>query len=268
MSHPVYSRQQLLNRGLVKVKKVAADMGVLPSGDKRLIANWVDAILAHQSKTVAKVEKKSAIIDFDGDSYEGLTQPYIVVSEGKIIHRTETYLQAERFCLNAGLVLVEPQEVAQAELEAELRVVDIDFGYHEVVKNGGEVIATISLVFEDESPLWAVSKGLDRLLFVDYQEAESFALNDERGSGRIDHDERGSGRLHNPIEDIGYIIEDMSFVDLWGQQYSVKFNGHLAGYIWLDDRRGWTLDGEDFFDDWRPVAKNLVKLTKREYATV
>jgi hypothetical protein len=99
---------------------------------------------------------------------------------------------------------------------------------------------------------------LDRLLFIAYEDAENFALNDERGSGRI----------NQPIEEIGYIIEDTNFVDLWGQQYSVRFNGTLAGYIWLDDRWGWTLDGEDFFDDWRPVAKNLVKLTKREYATV
>lgn len=259
MSHPIYSRQQLLNRGLVKVKKVAADMGVLPSGDKRLINNWVEAILAHQAKTVAKVEQKSAVIEFDGDSYEGLTQPYMVVSEGKTVHRAETYLQAERFVQNAGLALVEPQEVAQAELEAELQIVDIDFGYHEVVKNG-DVVATIEIVFDRDHDLvsWAVNKGLERQLFLSYEDAEVFALSDERGSGR----------LHNPIEEIGYIIEDMNFVDLWGRQYSVRFNGTLAGYIWLDDRWGWTLDGEDFFDDWRPVAKNLVKLTKREYATV
>ena len=258
MSHPVYSRQQLLNRGMVKVKKVAADMGVLPSGDKRLITNWVEAILAHQAKTVAKVEQKSAAIEFDGDSYEGLTQPYMVVSEGKIVHRTETYLQAERFCVNAGLILVEPQEVAQAELEAELEIVDIDFGYHEVVKNG-DVVATIEIVFDRDHDLvsWAVNKGLERQLFLSYEDAEVFALNDERGSGRI----------NQPIEDIGYIIEDMNFVDLWGQQYSVRFNGTLAGYIWLDDRWGWTLDGETFANDWRPVAKSLVSLTKREYAT-
>jgi hypothetical protein len=259
MSHPIYSRQQLLNRGLVKVKKVAADMGVLPSGDKRLIANWVEAIIEHQSKTVAKVQEKSAVIEFDGDSYEGLTQPYMVVSEGKIVHRAASYLQAERFVQNAGLALLEPQEVAQAELEAELQIVDIDFGYHEVIKNG-DVVATIEIVFDrdHDTVSWAVRKGLDRLLFIAYEDAENFALNDERGSGRI----------NQPIEEIGYIIEDMNYVDLWGQQYSVKFNGTLAGYIWLDDRWGWTLDGEDFFDDWRPVAKNLIKLTKREYATV
>jgi hypothetical protein len=244
------------------VKKVAADMGVLPSGDKRLITNWVEAILAHQAKTVAKVQEKSAVIEFDGDSYEGLTQPYMVVSEGKIVHRTETYLQAERFVQNAGLVLIEPQEVAHAELEAELetelQVVAIDFGYHEVVKNG-DVVATIEIVFDRDHDLvsWAVNKGLERQLFLSYEDAEVFALNDERGSGRI----------NQPIEDIGYIIEDMNFVDLWGQQYSVRFNGTLAGYIWLDDRWGWTLDGETFANDWRPVAKSLVSLTKREYAT-
>jgi hypothetical protein len=49
MTHLIYSRQQLLNRGMVKVKKVAADLGVIPTGDKRLIQSWVDAIVDHQA---------------------------------------------------------------------------------------------------------------------------------------------------------------------------------------------------------------------------
>ncbi|MFM6673027.1 MAG: hypothetical protein ACKPJO_23310 [Dolichospermum sp.] len=45
MSHPIYSRQQLLNRGLVKVKKIASDLGVIPAGHRRLIQAWVDEIV-------------------------------------------------------------------------------------------------------------------------------------------------------------------------------------------------------------------------------
>ncbi|MFM6350301.1 MAG: hypothetical protein ACKPFK_34945, partial [Dolichospermum sp.] len=95
MSHPIYSRQQLLNRGLVKVKKIAADLGVIPAGDKRLIQSWVDEIVEHQSvmawaDTVVESEITTATIGFDSDSYEGLTQPYTVVVNGEVVHRTTT----------------------------------------------------------------------------------------------------------------------------------------------------------------------------------
>ena len=266
MSHPIYSRQQLINRGLAKVKKVAGDLGVLPNGDKRLITSWADAIIEHQSKIVA-AEPETATIECDNDSYEGLTQPYMVVVLNKIVHRSATYAQALRFVQSAKLILIEPQEVAQTELEAELEaeaeleiaeleIKEIDFGYHEVVKVNGEVVATISVNFENDSLLWAVNKGLHRSLFAAYEDAAKFAVANY-------NDERGSGRLHGPIEDIGYLIEDTLYADSKGQQYSVKHNGLLAGYIWLDDRWGWTMNGEDFHHDWRPAAKHLVRLTKR-----
>ncbi|MFM6026816.1 MAG: hypothetical protein ACKPER_28495, partial [Dolichospermum sp.] len=98
MSHPIYSRQQLLNRGLVKVKKIAADLGVIPAGDKRLIQSWVDAIIQYQSTQVQEVEEVTATISFDAECYEGLTQPYAVVVNGEVVHRTVTYQMAVRHC--------------------------------------------------------------------------------------------------------------------------------------------------------------------------
>jgi len=67
MAHPTYSSQQLLNRGMIKVKKVASDLGVLPTGDKRLIQNWIDAIIEHQSAQVQKIEVVEATIDFESE---------------------------------------------------------------------------------------------------------------------------------------------------------------------------------------------------------
>jgi hypothetical protein len=64
---------------------------------------------------------------------------------------------------------------------------------------------------------------------------------------------------------MGMSIEDTHFQDEIGQQYSVRIHGILAGTIWLSDDDGWTLDGEDFEDDWRPVAKGLIRLTRHEY---
>ncbi|MFM6021722.1 MAG: hypothetical protein ACKPER_02120, partial [Dolichospermum sp.] len=55
--------------------------------------------------------------------------------------------------------------------------------------------------------------------------------------------------------------EDSNFVHDFGQSYALRVHKVLAGYIWLNDN-GWTLNGKDFNDDWRPVAKELAKLTK------
>ncbi|MFM6868990.1 MAG: hypothetical protein ACKPKQ_03170, partial [Dolichospermum sp.] len=120
MSHPIYSRQQLLNRGLVKVKKIAADLGVIPAGDKRLIQSWVEAIIQYQSTQVQEVEEVTATISFDSDCYEGLTQPYTVVVSGAVVHRTTTYQMAVRHCKWQGYTLLDSQTLAQDELEAEM----------------------------------------------------------------------------------------------------------------------------------------------------
>ncbi|MFM5994570.1 MAG: hypothetical protein ACKO9U_08395, partial [Dolichospermum sp.] len=74
---------------------------------------------------------------------------------------------------------------------------------------------------------------------------------------------RGSGRISEPVEDMGMTIEDSNFVHDFGQSYALRVKKILAGYIWLNDN-GWTLNGVDFEDDWRPVASQLVKLTRRE----
>ncbi|MFM5945731.1 MAG: hypothetical protein ACKO9G_20610, partial [Dolichospermum sp.] len=120
MSHPIYSRQQLLNRGLVKVKKVAADLGVIPAGDKRLIQSWVEAIIQYQAAQIQETKVVTATIGFDSDCYEGLTQPYAVVVNGEVVHRTTTYQMAVRHCKWQGYTLVDSQSVAQDELEAEM----------------------------------------------------------------------------------------------------------------------------------------------------
>lgn len=122
MSHPIYSRQQLLNRGLLRVKKIASDLGVLPTNDKRLIQSWVDAIVERQAAQVQKVEIVEATIEFESESFEGSTQPYMVIVGGEVVHRAATYQQAERYCRWHSLTLVDSQALAQNELEAELEV--------------------------------------------------------------------------------------------------------------------------------------------------
>lgn len=364
MSHPIYSRQQLLNRGLLRVKKIAADHGILPTGDKRLIDVWVDAIIEHQAAQVQKnevatiefdngieglVEPYTALIDgqetpLNGWSHEGLTQPYMVLVNGEVVHRATTYQLAERYCKWHSLRLV-GQTLAQSELEAELEVqataraekakfvqvveqvedegfvkfivqsnesfytvtpahpvdkqrcecgdnhfrggwgglckhqiavkekiasqvsfISPDFGYHEAIVNNDvhHVIGTIEY-FSDrdcDQPWWNVQMRDKSITLTSYEEAEKF-IKDEYTEGVLSH--RGSGRITQPIEVTNMTIEDTNMTHDFGQSYTLRVHNHLAGYIWLNDNLGWTLNGEDYQDDWRPVAKELVKLTRHEY---
>ncbi|MFM6079804.1 MAG: hypothetical protein ACKPCI_15065, partial [Dolichospermum sp.] len=93
-----------------------------------------------------------------------------------------------------------------------------------------------------------------------YEEAEQFIkgkyVEDYISNGR------GSGRISEPIKDISMSIQDSNFVHDFGQSYTLRVNGVLAGSIFLDEFKGWTIDGESFQDDWQPVAKKLAKLTE------
>ena len=335
MAHPIYNRQQLLNRGMVKVKSVAADLGVLPSGDKRLIQSWVDAIIEHQAAQVQEIEVVEAVIDLDDDCYEGLTEPYVVLVGGKVVHRTATYQQAVRHCKWKGYTLLDSQTLAQQELEVELEVqaatiaekaatIEVleqvedegfvkfivqsgeniytvtpahpdnrqrcecgdnhfrgteckhqiavisfisptNFGYYEAIVNNDvhHVIGTIEYFSsrDCDQPWWNAEMAKKSKTLASYEEAEQF-IKDEYVKGIFM--ERGSGRITQPIEDMGMTIEDSNFVHDFGQSYTVRIYGILAGSIFLDDDHGWTLNGKDYQDDWRPVAKELVSLTRRD----
>lgn len=276
MSHPIYSRQQLTNRGLVKVKKVAGDLGVVPTGDKRLIQSWVDAIIEHQSKTVQQVEVE-AIIEYDGESYEGLTQPYMVVVAGKVVHVSASYMQAERYCVQKGYKIVEQQSLAQKELETELesqsvatseevQFVDITFGYYEAWDASKNVCATIEYFSQDDESWYSVSTGNGVFIASSWEEAKAIVLEDERGSGRIAPTAVTPTcpiRVSTPIEEIGLDIENTFDTNEYGQIYSVRKHGVFIGFIFKDEEMGWTLNRQDYNYDWLAIASQLVSLTKQ-----
>ncbi|MFM6280071.1 MAG: hypothetical protein ACKN9K_17120, partial [Dolichospermum sp.] len=139
-----------------------------------------------------------------------------------------------------------------------------DFGYYEAIVDGDihNTIATISYRSDRDcdQPHWSVRMATKKSeIFASYEESEQFIKNayteDYISNGR------GSGRISEPVEDMGMTIEDSNFVHDFGQSYALRVHKVLAGYIWLNDD-GWTLNGKDFNDDWRPVAKELAKLTK------
>ncbi len=122
MAHPIYSSQQLLNRGMIKVKEVASDLGVLPTGDKRLIQNWIDAIIEHQSAQVQKIEIVEAVIVFDDGLATCELAKYHVIVGGEIVHSVIAYAAAEGWVTRKGYTLVDSQTLAQQELKVELEV--------------------------------------------------------------------------------------------------------------------------------------------------
>lgn len=100
MTHPIYSARVLSAKGLVRLRKIAKELGVTPK-DGRTIQSHVDAIVKYQASKFQKTQVKllpSAIIGFESESFESLTQPYIVISQGQVVDRFGTYAQAERYC--------------------------------------------------------------------------------------------------------------------------------------------------------------------------
>lgn len=194
----------------------------------------------------------------------------MVIVGGEVVHRTATYQMAERYCKWHNYTLVDTQEVAQQELEVELEVQataaiteesrisfisPTDFGYYEAIVNRDvhHVIATIE--YDDHG--WNVEMAKKSTTLTSYEEAEKF-IKDEYVKG-VFMDERGSGRMTRPIEDMHIIIENSNFVHDFGQSYTLRVHGALAGDIFLDDDLGWTINGEDYQGDWRPVAKELIR---------
>ena len=47
MTYPKYTQQALSRYTLPRLKRIAAELGVTPNGDKRAADIWVNAIIAH-----------------------------------------------------------------------------------------------------------------------------------------------------------------------------------------------------------------------------
>ena len=124
MTH-FYTLRQLSLKTRTQLWKICDQIGCTKRRSK---ADCITEILALQPQ-LKQVEKEVAVIDYD-DSLDGLTQPYIIVVNGVLIHRTATYAQAERFCNFQGYQISDAQQQAQSELieymEAQVEDIQID----------------------------------------------------------------------------------------------------------------------------------------------
>ncbi|MBD2565116.1 hypothetical protein H6G95_31955 [Nostoc linckia FACHB-391] len=104
MTHPTYTQQALSRYNLPRLKRIAAERGVTPTGDRRATETWVNAIIAHQSTQLQKVDNQ-ALAQAELDSYIA--------------------------------------DQAQAVAPEPLTIVEISFDYHEYYA-GNQLIASIS----------------------------------------------------------------------------------------------------------------------------
>ncbi len=59
MTHPIYTQQALSCYNLPRLKRIAASLGVTPTGDKRAAATWINAIITHQSTQIQKLDEQA-----------------------------------------------------------------------------------------------------------------------------------------------------------------------------------------------------------------
>ncbi len=104
MTHPTYTQQALSRYNLSRLKRIATELGVTPTGDRRATQTWVNAIITHQSTQLQKVDNQAA-----------------------------AQAELDKYITNqAQVVAPEP-----------LRIVEISFDHHEYYA-GNQLIASIS----------------------------------------------------------------------------------------------------------------------------
>ncbi|MDZ7970630.1 MAG: hypothetical protein RM368_37860 [Nostoc sp. DedSLP03] len=134
MSHPTYTQQALSRYTLPRLKRIATELGVTPTGDKRAADTWVNAIITHQSTQLQKVDNQALAqaeldkyiadqaqtvapetlriveISFSDHEYyagnqliasishdDNLTQPWVVMVNDKEVFRANTLMRCDRF---------------------------------------------------------------------------------------------------------------------------------------------------------------------------
>ncbi|WP_392476490.1 hypothetical protein [Nostoc sp. C110] len=135
MTHPTYTQQALSRYTLPHLKRIAAERGVTPTGDKRAADTWVNAIITHQSTQLQKVDNQALAqaeldhfiadqaqavapepltiveISFDHHEYyaddklvasishddDHLTQRWVVMVNDKEVFRANTSMRCDRF---------------------------------------------------------------------------------------------------------------------------------------------------------------------------
>ncbi|MBD2511482.1 hypothetical protein H6G91_30280 [Nostoc muscorum FACHB-395] len=153
MTYPKYTQQALSRYTVPRLKRIAAERGVTPTGDKRAADTWVNAIITDQFTKLQKVDNQALAqaeldsyitdqaqaiapepltiveISFDHHEYyagnqliasithdDNLTQPWVVIVNNKKVFRANTLMRCDRFiCTHYKDGSLPVQEKAEVE---------------------------------------------------------------------------------------------------------------------------------------------------------
>ncbi|MBD2213072.1 hypothetical protein H6G27_24800 [Nostoc linckia FACHB-104] len=180
MTHAKYTQQELYHYNLPRLKRIAADLGVKPTGDKRASNTWSNAIITHQSAELQEVDEQAiaqaeldqyiadqaetiapqlttveincyhyevyalkqlvAYIAYDYDEF--VTQPWVVMVNGEEKFRHTTVARCQRF-----IEWHHQDGTLNAQIETEVpeapTILEISF-YDQEAFVGDELVASIS----------------------------------------------------------------------------------------------------------------------------
>jgi hypothetical protein len=126
MTHSTYTQQALSRYTLPRLKRIATELGVTPTLDKRAADTWVNAIITHQSTQIQKVDEQTTaeanaiapeeltpveISFYDHEYYNGdkliaaishddsdfVTQRWVVMVNNKEVHRAASVMLCHRY---------------------------------------------------------------------------------------------------------------------------------------------------------------------------
>jgi len=136
MTHPTYTQQALSRYTVPRLKRIATELGVTPTLDKRAADTWVNAIITHQSAQIQKLDEQTTaqtelnqfiadqaevvapellrtveITFYDHEIYAGdkliasithdhtdfVTQRWVVTVNGVEEHRADTWAKCHRY---------------------------------------------------------------------------------------------------------------------------------------------------------------------------
>ena len=135
MTHPVYSARLLSAKGIVRLRRIAKELGVKPK-DGRTIQSHVDAIVAYQSSKIHSVKIPAQIKYSDGFE-ECEPESYSVISDGNTVcDGFKSYFQAESWIKRNGyeLACLSPWEQYLEDLVTENKEVVDDYLFHDDIK--------------------------------------------------------------------------------------------------------------------------------------
>ena len=125
MTHPTYSQQVLSRYNLPRLKRIAVELGITPTLDKRAADTWINAIITHQSAQLHKIADEQTIAQalapeplttveitfyhhevytdnkliasITHDHTDFVTQRWVVTVNGVEEHRADTWAKCHRY---------------------------------------------------------------------------------------------------------------------------------------------------------------------------